>query len=222
MTVKFSDKDEQDNEGISRGHGYPPLPSLESLGLVDPLKQGQRLSGDALPKMGKFRFQLFADWVADNFPPCRVADVGGGKGILTYFLRERGFNAMVIDPVSQPLPDKLKDVKSGKRIRFQAGEVMPRVSAPFEENMVDDFDLIVALHAHGSNVKIIDACAQKSKHFAILPCCVIDEPEIPPPGVNWFSWLSDRARGVGVSVGHFRLNFKGQNIGFYSRGELAE
>ena len=75
---------------------HPPAPthprSLEEMGLVDPATAGQRRSGGDLPKMKKFRFQLLSDWIADNFTPCRVADVGGGKGMLAYLLERQGFD----------------------------------------------------------------------------------------------------------------------------------
>jgi len=40
-------------------------------------------------KPKKFRFQVFADWIVAHYAPCRVADIGGGKGLLTYLLDQR-------------------------------------------------------------------------------------------------------------------------------------
>jgi hypothetical protein len=71
-------------------HRYPPPPSLEELGLTPPGRAGRRRSGDDLPKMKKFRFQLLAAWITGHFPPCVVADVGGGKGLLAHLLGQAG------------------------------------------------------------------------------------------------------------------------------------
>ncbi|HEV2893250.1 MAG TPA: hypothetical protein VG411_05835 [Actinomycetota bacterium] len=99
-------------------HRYPPPPSLEELGLARPGAAGRRRSGDDLPKMKKFRFQLLADWIAGRFPPCTVADVGGGKGLLTHLLGQAGFQAEVVDPVDQPLPPRYRDLASGDDAGF--------------------------------------------------------------------------------------------------------
>src|SRR3954462_11360000 len=39
-------------------------------------------------RMKKFRFQLFHEWLVAELAPCRVADIGGGKGLLAYLLRQ--------------------------------------------------------------------------------------------------------------------------------------
>jgi len=36
--------------------------------------------------MKKFRFELLRDWIVANFPKCSVADIGDGKGMLTYIM----------------------------------------------------------------------------------------------------------------------------------------
>ncbi len=213
----MTDESDDYESAPGSGHRYPSLPPLESLGLLDPRASGKRLSGDDLPKLDRFRFQLFAEWVVGHFPPGRVADIGGGKGMLAYLLRRRGFNATVIDPTEQPLPSKYRDLRMGERVRIAATEVVPRISRPFDESMAADFDLLLGLHAHGSNIAAINAAARYGKDFAILPCCVIDEPLAPPRGVNWFTWLAQHAETRGFPVGYFRLNFRGQNIGMYSK-----
>lgn len=197
------------------------MPSLSSLGLDDPRLGGKRLSGDDLPKMGKFRFQLLAEWITENFNPCRVADVGGGKGLLAYLLNKNGFSASVIDPFAQTLPDKYKDISSNARVRISPEEQVQRLSKNFSRDLAKDFDLLVALHAHGSNIEIIEGASQHNRAFILLPCCVIDEPLTPPPGVNWFNWLSQHAQSHGNKMEYFRLNFSGQNIGMFARGSFG-
>ena len=109
-------RDDDEDDGPS--HKYLAPPSLESLGLVDPDQPKRRLSGDALPKMKKFRFQLLERWIAANFPPCRVADVGGGKGLLAYLLERSKFESVVIDPEPQELPPRYRDVFTKARVRI--------------------------------------------------------------------------------------------------------
>ena len=55
-----------------------------------------------LRKMKKFRFQLLHRWLVGHCEPCRVGDVAGGKGLLTYLLQNSGWQAVVIDPLDQP------------------------------------------------------------------------------------------------------------------------
>ena len=200
-------------------HRYPPPPSLEELGLVPPGGPGPgRRSGDELAKMKKFRFQLLAAWIAGNFPPCAVADVGGGKGLLSHLLNQAGFRAEVVDPVDQPLPSRYRDLASGRRVRLGGQDRVPRRRTRFGPGLGRRYDLLVALHAHGSNLAVLDTVAQARNSCVVLPCCVVEEPLAPAPGQNWFMWLADRARALGLEPEFFALNFAGQNLGFVVRG----
>ena len=201
-------------------HRYPPPPSLEELGLLPPGPAGRgRRSGDDLPRMKRFRFQLLAGWIADSFPPCTVADVGGGKGLLTWLLNEAGFWAEVVDPVDQPLPATYRDPRTGRRVRLGDGALVPRRRVRFGPALGRRYDLLVALHAHGSNLAVLDTVAQAGTSCVVLPCCVVDEPSAPAPGQSWFMWLADQARDRGLEPRYFALNFRGQHVGFSVRGE---
>ncbi len=170
-----------------------------------------------LTKMKRFRFQLLHQWICENVPPsCRVADIGGGKGLLTYLLNQSGFTATTIDPIHQTLPAKYKDLTAGRQVRIAETETVSRLDLPFAPNMARDFDLLVALHAHGCNIALIDAAARFGKGFLVLPCCIIDEPLRPPPGMHWLQCVAEYAKGKGFAIKPFRLNFKGQNIGLYA------
>ena len=85
-----------------------------------------------LRKMKKFRFQLLHQWLLTHLEPCRVADVGGGKGLLTYLLRQSGWPATVIDPIQQALPTKYKDLTTNKQIRLAATETVPHINQEFD------------------------------------------------------------------------------------------
>ena len=200
-------------------HRYPPPPSPEELGLRPPGPAGGRRSGHDLPKPKRFRFQLLAGWIADSFPPCTVADVGGGKGLLTWLLNEAGFRAEVVDPVDQPLPSRYRDLDSGRRVRLGAADRVPRRRTRFGPALGRRYDLLVALHAHGSNLAVLETVAQAANSCVVLPCCVVEEPAAPAPGQNWFMWLVDQARARGLEPEFFALNFAGQHLGFAIRGQ---
>ncbi|MEK7476849.1 MAG: hypothetical protein AAB152_14600 [Candidatus Coatesbacteria bacterium] len=170
--------------------------------------------------MKKFRFQLLSEWIAGHLAPCRVADIGGGKGLLAYLLDARGFAATVVDPLDQPLPPKYKDL-AGVRHALPAGAAVRRISKAFDPAMAADYDLLVGLHAHGSNMKILEAAARYGAGFILLPCCVIDEPIEIRPNVDWFESLIERARALGFDIGRFELNFRGQCRGFFATGTRA-
>jgi len=169
-----------------------------------------------LRKMKKFRFVLLHQWIVQHFPPCRVADIGGGKGLLSYLLNQSGFDCTIIDPFQQKLPEKYKDLQKTKH-KISVQNAVKQIPQNFEPEMAQDFDLLIGLHAHGSNLKIIDACTTFHKNFILLPCCVIDEPVEKKPGINWFESLENHAQQRGHQIKRFELNFRGQNVGFYTK-----
>jgi hypothetical protein len=202
-------------------HRYPPAPSPEELGLVPPGEGASRRSGNALPKLKRFRFQLMREWIRQEFPQCRVADVGGGKGLLAYLLIRDGFDATVIDPVRQSLPRKFREL-TGRRVAIPPDADVPRIACPYDIETGSEFDLLIAMHAHGVNLSILDTVTKMGTSCILMPCCVIDEPETPPRGDAWFDWLVRHATDQGLKVDYFYLNFKGQNVGFYIRGPLQD
>jgi hypothetical protein len=168
--------------------------------------------------MSKFRFQLLAGWITERFPPCSVADVGGGKGLLTHLLNQAGFRAEVVDPVDQPLPSRYRELGSGRRVRLGEEAQVPRRRARYGPELGRRYDLLVALHAHGANLAVLDTVARAGNSCVVLPCCVVDEPAAPAPGQSWFLWLADQARALGLEPEYFALNFRGQHVGFAVRG----
>ena len=86
--------------------------------------------------------------------------------------------------------------------------------------MAEGFDLLVGLHAHGSNLQIINACKKYDRDFLLLPCCVIDEPLVKTPNVDWLKSLIHYAKEKGFEVKKNELNFKGQNILIYTDKHL--
>lgn len=171
-------------------------------------------------KPKKFRSQFIASWLVANYKPCKVLDVGGGKGLLSYLLNCAGWQASVCDPFYQELPNKYTDLNKEKVIIQKEAKVC-RITQKFTNDLVADFDLILGLHAHGANMQIIDACAEYKKDFMLLPCCVIDEPIEKREDVDWRLSLVDYAREKGFIVKEEQFNFKGKNVALYTDANLV-
>jgi hypothetical protein len=170
-----------------------------------------------LRMMKKFRFQLLHRWLVERWQPCRAADIAGGKGLLAHLLQESGWAATVIDPIPQSLPDKYKNITTNQRVKIPVTARVQHISQPFVQAMGQQFDLLIGMHAHGCNIAIIEAAVEFGCGFVLFPCCVIDEPFLPPPGVDWLEYVATYAMGKGLTVTPFRLNFKGQNIGLWHK-----
>lgn len=171
-----------------------------------------------LKKMKKFRFQLLHRWLTARFAPCRVADIGGGKGLLAWLLQQDGWEATVIDPTVQSLPAKYKDIRRNKQIKLVNGERVPFIGEPYSKRLGRQFDLLVGMHAHGCNALIMETAVETGCGFVLFPCCVIDEPMCPRDGFEWIEAVAEYANYLNLETHPFRLNFKGQNIGLYHVG----
>jgi len=202
-------------ESIATLSNHPEEADQEILGLASIAGQAiqQVMDTSRLPRLKRFRFQLLHQWLVQNLEPCKVADIGGGKGLLSYLLIQSGWDATVVDPYEQPLPEKYKDIVSDSRVKIPSQARIPFLQTEFQPELAQPFDLLIGMHAHGCNVKIIDAAARYGCGFVLFPCCVIGEPFYPPLGVHWLESLAGYAVQQGQSIFPFRLNFKGQNIG---------
>ena len=138
--------------------------------------------------------------------------------MLAFLLNQSDWDSTVIDPFEQTLPRTFAD-SSKRRVRLKGDDraQVKRITAPFDSEMTKDFDLLIGLHSHGSNMKIIDSCRKYGKSFVLLPCCVIDEPIVVAPNINWFDSLVNYAKSKGFEVGIAELNFAGQNKIIYSK-----
>mgnify|MGYP001594880088 CR=1 FL=1 len=172
----------------------------------------------------KFRFQLLQEWLTKRYKPVKVLDVGGGKGLLSYLLNKKGWNSMVVDPVNKVYLTKYKDISTNKRVLLSEKDLasIPRIEGVFKEVMAKDFELLIGLHAHGSNLQIINACKKYNKDFVLLPCCVIDEPLVKRSNVDWLESLVNYASSQGFNVKRDTLNFKGQNVLIYTDNYLIK
>jgi hypothetical protein len=167
----------------------------------------------------KFRFQIIANWLINEFEPCKVADVGGGKGLLSYLLNESGWDSTVIDPFDQQLPHKYKSLDK-KRVKIENRDAVKRETSVFKPEQVKDYDLIIGIHTHGANIQIIEACKEYGKDFLLIPCCVINEPIEKKFGVNWRKSLIGYSIRQGFEMKTVQFNFMGKNIALYSESNL--
>jgi hypothetical protein len=112
-----------------------------------PLMARHRFHGDPA------RFEVVARFIADRFPDARyVADVAGGQGMLTRFLRKRyGFEAEVIDP------------------RGWALKGVPARAEFYTPAMADYYDLIVGLHPDEALRSVVESATTAA--VLVVPCC---------------------------------------------------
>jgi len=103
------------------------------------------------------RFEVLASFISRNFKPCKVADVAGGTGLLSYFLLQYGFTPTVIDPRNSNLL---------REFRRYAHKIS-RIRSEFSSNMAVDFDLIIGLHPDGAT----KAICESGKPCVVVPCC---------------------------------------------------
>ncbi|MBI5358251.1 hypothetical protein HZB69_01315 [Candidatus Amesbacteria bacterium] len=144
----------------------------------------------------RFRFQLLHEWLVSHYPPQKAVDVGGGKGLLAYLLIQSGWDVTVIDPVSQILPRTFKNLQKVRTtLDIDKRGQISRIDKSFEIDMASDYEFLIGLHS---------------------PCCVIDEPIIIKPGVNWLESLIHYAETKGFTVGQDKLGFKSQDTLIYS------
>lgn len=170
-------------------------------------------------KPKKFRSQILAKWIIENYRPCRVADIGGGKGLLSYLLNQNGFDSTVIDPEVQALPSKYTDLDK-KKVKITTESQVKRISERFTKDMARNFDLLVGLHVHGSCIYIIESAAEYQKDFVLLPCCVIDEPITKLPDINWRDSLFGLAESKRLNPQLVKLNFMGKDIAIYTKNNV--
>lgn len=175
-------------------------------------------------KNKKYRFQLLYVWLTSKYLPTSALDVGGGKGLLTYLLNSDGWDCTVVDPVSDFRPIKYKQLDTNIKIKLTKKQQsnIPRIVSEFNESMVVNYNLIIGLHAHGCNIKILEACKKYNKDFLLLPCCVIDEPIDKKQNINWLESLVEYADNLGFNVKRDVLDFKGQNILIYTDSSLKK
>lgn len=122
------------------------------------------------------RFQVTADFIALNFSQCRVADVAGGTGQLSFLLAQRGFTCDIVDPRETDLPKESRVLARRSRLPIR------RIQSNFGHEMAEQYDLAVGLHPDGATLEICHSA--KYVPVVIVPCCKINFNDICTHGAD--------------------------------------
>jgi|ETNmetMinimDraft_23_1059889.scaffolds.fasta_scaffold03299_3 hypothetical protein len=158
------------------------------------------------------RFPAFANFIHETYPHAKtVADVGGGHGNLSYYLRELGHDATIIDTHEAHLPRKLQralrkqSVKQGRLIEI------PRVVGKVQDVDLRPFDIIVGLHPDDATEHAVREAIKLGKDFAIVPCCVFPIDGVKRTQENWRDYLASLSTDICSAM----LPIDGANIVLY-------
>ncbi|HVS50963.1 MAG TPA: SAM-dependent methyltransferase [Opitutaceae bacterium] len=162
-------------------------PWLRALGVTNDRGQPREGMADKFRQIQKFA-ELFSHLLAEaDFPgdrPLRVADMGAGKGYLTFaiaaLLGERGIvHGIVARAVLVALCSRIAREQGFAHLTFSAGQI---ASAPIENAL----DVLIALHA--CDTATDDALARgvsaDARLLIVAPCCQKElRPQLAAPPV---------------------------------------
>ena len=146
------------------------------------------------------RFEVVADFIAERYGNTihAIADVAGGKGILTRLLtKKKNFACELIDP--------RRTVLKGIDHR----------SEQFDPNMADYYDLLVGLHPDGALRELGEAALVRPT--VIIPCCNFWD-EQRRGQYELLTAIEDHYRQHSIQFERIELDFKGpKNIAIVSQ-----
>jgi hypothetical protein len=129
------------------------------------------------------RHALFAQWLVDNYGRdflargSGVLDVAGGKGELSYALRDLGIPSMVLDPAPRLLlmgPHNISVLPfalEGDGTHLLEKE---HTTTTFQDRaLIRSCSMIVGMHPDQATEPIIRLAMHLGVPFALLPCCVM-------------------------------------------------
>ena len=137
------------------------------------------------------RFPAFASFIHQTYPAAnRIADVAGGNGRLSFYLRELGFEATVIDSRDTNLPNRMRRMLRKESIRKGKLASIPKIINKVEDEDLSEFDLLVALHPDEATEHVIRMAIALNKDFAVIPCCVFPIDGIKRSHDDWRDYLT--------------------------------
>ncbi len=162
----------------------------------------------------KRRFRAFADFIHRTFPEVEtIADVAGGRGVLSYYLHELGYDATIVDGRDAELPRYIRrtlrkrSVKQGRLIEI------PRAVGTLPGMDLSPFDLVVALHPDEATEHAVRAALALGKDFAVVPCCVFPIDGVKRSQESWREYLTELSHDIVTA----RLPIDGENLVLYRR-----
>jgi hypothetical protein len=175
--------------GLSGAAGY--LESAPCGAAVD--------SGKVFCVADKRRFELFAQFVAQQFPEARrVFDIAGGMGKLNEALSARGLEVTTFD-------------KRWKHADVRYAERLFTLEEPCE------CDAVVGMHPDGATRIIVEYAAKHGVGFAIVPCCSDNGMPYKP----WMRHLAELGTQLGLEVAEAALHMQGRSRVILGRPKAA-
>lgn len=143
------------------------------------------------------RFKVFADLIHQKFPDVeKIADVAGGKGTLQEELNKFGYDVTTFD----------KNKDTSRKIKY--------VRKYFNENIEEEFDLLVGLHPDEATDIIIREASRRGIPFMICPCCVMPtawQIKTPTDFDSWYNHLRMKASSLDFNTTTVYSKMKGMN-----------
>ena len=160
----------------------------------------------------KRRFRAFADFIGRTFPKVEtVADVAGGRGVLSYYLRELGYDATIVDSRDAQLPRYIRRALRKQSVKQGRLVEIPRAVRRLQEIDLSPFDLVVALHPDGATEYAIRAALELDKDFAVVPCCVFPIDGVKRSEEDWREYLTSLSPDIVTAT----LPIDGANLVLY-------
>lgn len=166
----------------------------------------------------KRRFRAFAEFIQRTYPDARtIADVAGGRGTLSYFLRELGYESTIIDSRDARMPRFMR--RSLRKQSMKLGRLVevPRVVGTVQEVDLRGFDLIVALHPDEATEHAVRSAIALGKDFAVVPCCSFPIDGVRRSTENWREYLASLSPDIVTTT----LPVDGANTLLYRRAPRA-
>jgi SAM-dependent methyltransferase len=160
---------------------------LRDLGITDPAGQprtGQSAKFRQIQKFAEILHQLMGDR-ANAGPPLRIADMGSGKGYLTFATSALlGDHAKVTGiELRQELVDTCNRVATAHdlhHLQFMVGDIAQTASA------LGDLDVLIALHAcdTATDDALLAGIRAGARTLVVAPCCQKElRPQLTAPAV---------------------------------------
>jgi len=153
------------------------------------------------------RFEVFAKYIANNFPPQKykaVADIAGGKGALQVELHSLGYSVTTYDK---------RHTKCSRNLQYKYSY--------FNSDIKENYSLLVGMHPDEATDVIIVQAIQRCIPFCVVPCCILPcatkyngNNDRASRGAyrSWVNHLKQVAESAHYDVAISELPISGKNI----------